>query len=132
MEDGKHSPSDLIHAAVDREVTIRVTDKQGQVSERTAIIDLYDSTPPLVPQQTVEMSAILGQPLPLTAEAIDAESPSLIYHWDLDPQTDSDSDGIMDNDIDASGSTITQNQRKGHTKLFALVNEAGASTKVTT
>ena len=120
-EDGKTFTFrfDSSYAAGDREVTIRVTDKQGQVSERTAIIDLYDSTPPLVPQQTVEMSAILGQPLPLTAEAIDAESPSLIYHWDLDPQTDSDSDGIMDNDIDASGSTITQNfQRKGHTKLF--------------
>lgn len=134
-EDGKTFTFrfDTSYAAGDREVTIRVTDKQGQVSERTAIIDLYDSTPPLVPQQTVEMSAILGQPLPLTAEAIDAESPSLIYHWDLDPQTDSDSDGIMDNDIDASGLTITQNfQKKGTYEIVCtIVNEAGASTKVT-
>ena len=86
-----------------------------------------------MPQQTVEMSAILGQPLPLTAEAIDAESPSLIYHWDLDPQTDSDSDGIMDNDIDASGLTITQNfQRKDLRNCLYHRKRSRSFNKVTT
>ena len=112
---------------------IRVTDKEGQVTERTAIIELYDSTPPMVPQQTMELTAILGQPIQLTAEAIDAESPTLTYFWDLDTKTDSNSDGIMDNDMDASGSAITQNfQQKGTYEIVCtIVNEAGASTQVT-
>ena len=134
-EDGKTFTFrfDSSYSAGSREVTIRVTDKEGQVTERTAIIELYDSTPPLVPQQTVERTVILGQPTTLTAEAIDAESPTLTYFWDLDTNTDSNSDGIMDNDIDASGSAITQTfQQKGTYEIVCtIVNEAGASTQVT-
>ncbi len=134
-EDGKTFTFrfDSSYSAGDREVKIRVTDKEGQVTERTAIIDLYDSTPPLVPQQTMELTAILGQPVQLMAEAIDAESPTLTYFWDLDTKTDSNSDGIMDNDMDASGSAITQNfQQKGTYEIVCtIVNEAGASTQVT-
>ena len=134
-EDGKTFTFrfDSSYSAGNREVTIRVTDKEGQVTERTAIIELYDSTPPLVPQQTMELTAILGQPIQLTAEAIDAESPTLTYFWDLDTKTDSNSDGIMDNDMDASGSAITQTfQQKGTYEIVCtIVNEAGASTQVT-
>ena len=134
-EDGKTFTFrfDSSFSAGNREVTIRVTDKEGQVTERTAIIELYDSTPPLVPQQTVERTVILGQPTTLTAEAIDAESPTLTYFWDLDTNTDSNSDGIMDNDMDASGSAITQTfQQKGTYEIVCtIVNEAGASTQVT-
>ena len=134
-EDGKTFTFrfDSSYSAGDREVMVRVTDKEGQVTERTAIIDLYDSTPPLVPQQTLELTAILGQPIQLTTEAIDAESPTLTYFWDLDTQTDSNLDGIMDNDMDASGSAITQNfQQKGTYEIVCtIVNEAGASTQVT-
>ena len=134
-EDGKTFTFrfDSSYSAGNREVTIRVTDKEGQVTERTAIIELYDSTPPLVPQQTVERTVILGQPTTLTAEAIDAESPTLTYFWDLDTNTDSNSDGIMDNDMDASGSAITQTfQQKGTYEIVCtIVNEAGTSTKVT-
>ena len=94
---------------------------------------MYDSTPPLVPQQTVETIAILGQPIQLTAEAIDAESPTLTYFWDFDIQTDANSDGIMNNDMDASGSSITEVfQQKGTYEIVCtIVNEAGASTQVT-
>ena len=134
-EDGKTFTFrfDSSYSAGNREVMIRVTDKEGQVTERTAIIDLYDSTPPLVPQQTMELTAILGQPIQLMAEAIDAESPTLTYFWDLDTKTDSNSDGIMDNDMDASGSAITQTfQQKGTYEIVCtIVNEAGASTQVT-
>ena len=134
-EDGKTFTFrfDSSYSAGNREVMIRVTDKEGQVTERTATIDLYDSTPPLVPQQTMELTAILGQPIQLMAEAIDAESPTLTYFWDLDTKTDSNSDGIMDNDMDASGSAIIQNfQQKGTYEIVCtIVNEAGASTQVT-
>ncbi|MEC9120654.1 MAG: zinc ribbon domain-containing protein [Candidatus Thermoplasmatota archaeon] len=134
-EDGKTFTFrfDSTYSAGDREVMIRVTDKEGQVTERTAIIELYDSTPPLVPQQTMELNAILGQPIQLTVEAIDAESPTLTYFWDIDTKTDTNSDGIMDNDMDASGAAITQNfQQKGTYEIVCtIVNEAGASTQVT-
>ena len=124
---------DSSYLAGNHDVTIRVTDNEGQVTERTAIIDLYDSTPPMVPQQTVETTAILGQPIQLTTEAIDAESPTLTYFWDLDIKTDANSDGIMDNDMDASGSSITEIfQQKGTYEIVCtIVNEAGASTQVT-
>ena len=124
---------DSSYLAGNHDVTIRVTDKEGQVTERTAIIDLYDSTPPLVPQQTVETIAILGQPIQLTAEAIDAESPTLTYFWDFDIQTDANSDGIMNNDMDASGSSITEvfEQKGTYEIVCTIVNEAGASTQVT-
>ena len=124
---------DSSYLAGNHDVTIRVTDNEGQVTERTAIIDLYDSTPPLVPQQTVETTAILGQPIQLSAEAIDAESPTLTYFWDLDIQTDANSDGIMNSDMDASGSSITEIfQQKGTYEIVCtIVNEAGASTQVT-
>ena len=124
---------DSSYLAGNHDVTIRVTDNEGQITERTAIIDLYDSTPPMVPQQTVETTAILGQPIQLTAEAIDAESPTLSYFWDLDIKTDANSDGIMDNDMDASGSSITEIfQQKGTYEIVCtIVNEAGASTQVT-
>ena len=124
---------DSSYLAGNHDVTIRVTDNEGQVTERNAIIDLYDSTPPMVPQQTVETTAILGQPIQLTTEAIDAESPTLTYFWDLDIKTDANSDGIMDNDMDASGSSITEIfQQKGTYEIVCtIVNEAGVSTQVT-
>ena len=87
----------------------------------------------MVPQQPLEVTAFVAQPHLLRTEAIDVESPTLTYFWDLDTQTDSNSDGIMDNDMDASGSAITQNfQQKGTYEIVCtIVNEAGASTQVT-
>ena len=55
---------DSSYLAGNHDVTIRVTDNEGQVTERTAIIDLYDSTPPLVPQQTVETVSYTHLTLP--------------------------------------------------------------------
>ena len=124
---------DSSYSPGEHEVTIRVTDKEGQVTERTAIIDLYDSTPPVVPQQTVETTVILGEPFQFTAEAMDAESPNLLYYWDFDTQTDANSDGIMDNDMDASGSAITRvfEERGTFEIVCTIVNDAGVSTQVT-
>ena len=124
---------DSSYSPGEHEVTIRVTDKEGQVTERTAIIDLYDSTPPVVPQQTVETTVILGEPFQFTAEAMDAASPNHLYYWDFDTQTDANSDGIMDNDMDASGSAITRvfEERGTFEIVCTIVNDAGVSTQVT-
>lgn len=121
------------YAPGDHEVKLRVTDRQGLVSEEVAIVDLYDSTPPVVPQQTVEMTVILGEPHQFRAEAIDIESPNLLYYWDFDVETDSDSDGVANNDIDASGAQVFQEfQKKGTFEVVCtIVNDAGVSTEVT-
>ncbi|MEC9478028.1 MAG: zinc ribbon domain-containing protein, partial [Candidatus Thermoplasmatota archaeon] len=68
-----------------------------------------------------------------TAEAMDAESPNLLYYWDFDTQTDANSDGIMDNDMDASGSAITRvfEERGTFEIVCTIVNDAGVSTQVT-
>ncbi len=117
----------------DHEVKLRVIDKQGLVTEEVAIVDLYDSTPPIVPEQTVEMTVILGEPHQFQAEAVDAESESLLYYWDFDVEVDSDSDGVADNDVDASGSKVIQDfQKRGTFQVVCtIVNDAGVSTEVT-
>ena len=124
---------DSSYTAGNHEVTIRVTDKEGQITEKSANVELYDSTPPLVPRQTEEVSVILGQPFTFTAEAIDEESSSLVYSWDLDVNTDSDLDGIKNNDVDESGSSITQifNQKGTFEVVCTVVNEGGVSTQIT-
>ena len=117
----------------DHEVKLRVTDKEDQVTEKIAIIDLYDSTPPIVPEQTVEMTVILGEPHQFHAEAMDAESPNMQFYWDFDAEIDSDADGIADNDIDASGEKVIQDfQNRGTFQVICtVVNDAGVSTQVT-
>ena len=117
----------------DHEVKLRVTDKEDQVTEKIAIIDLYDSTPPIVPEQTVEMTVIMGEPHQFHAEAMDAESPNIQFYWDFDAEIDSDADGIADNDIDASGEKVIQDfQNRGTFQVICtVVNDAGVSTQVT-
>ena len=117
----------------DHEVKLRVTDKESQITEKIAIIDLYDSTPPIVPEQTVEMTVILGEPYQFNAEAMDAESPNMQFYWDFDAETDSDDDGITDNDVDASGAKVIQDfQIRGTIQVICtVVNDAGVSTQVT-
>ena len=117
----------------DHEVKLRVTDKEDQVTEKIAIIDLYDSTPPIVPEQTVEMTVIMGEPHQFHAEAMDAESPNIQFYWDFDAEIDSDADGIADNDIDASGEKVIQDfQNRGTFQVICtVVNDAGVSTQIT-
>ena len=99
---------------------------------------LTDSTNPvtmggIVPEQTVEMTVILGEPYQFNAEAMDAESPNMQFYWDFDAETDSDDDGITDNDVDASGAKVIQDfQIRGTIQVICtVVNDAGVSTQVT-
>ena len=117
----------------EHEVKLRVIDRQGLMTEEIAIIDLYDSTPPIVAEQTIEMTVILGEPHQFQAEAMDAESPNLLYYWDFDVEVDSDSDGVPDNDVDASGPKVIQDFQKRGTfqVLCTIVNDAGVSTEIT-
>ncbi len=87
-------------------ITLRVTDRSGLSSEDTAIVSLYDSTPPVSDEYEEETSTVIGETTRLSIAFSDPESTNLYYSWDFDAMTDSDGDGDADNDEDASGPVV--------------------------
>ena len=84
-------------------ITLRVTDLSGMVSEDTASIQLFDSSPPIEGAYDESQSTIIGEAITLEIPFEDEESQNLYYSWDFDAQVDSDGDGDEDNDEDAVG-----------------------------
>ena len=88
-------------------ITLRVTDKAGLITDDTAIINLYDPTPPTIDSVFIsELQIVVGQAYPFSVPATDLESTNLIYRWDFDRDFDSDGDGITSNDIQGVGPTV--------------------------
>ena len=87
-------------------VTMRATDNSGRVSEDTATVSLYDSTPPSIGDNPTEISLQIGQTFRFEANASDSESPDLMFTWDLDDSVDSDLDGDSRNDADKFGDSV--------------------------
>ena len=84
-------------------ITLRVTDLSGMVSEDTASIQLFDSSPPVEGAYDGSQSTVIGETITLEIPFEDDESQNLYYSWDFDAQVDSDGDGDEDNDEDAVG-----------------------------
>ena len=84
-------------------ITLRVTDLSGMVSEDTASIQLFDSSPPVEGAYDGSQSTVIGETITLEIPFEDDESQNLYYSWDFDAQVDSDGDGDEDNDGDAVG-----------------------------
>ena len=84
-------------------ITLRVTDLSGMVSEDTASIQLFDSSPPVEGAYDGSQSTIIGETITLEIPFEDDESQNIYYSWDFDAQVDSDGDGDEDNDEDAVG-----------------------------
>ena len=84
-------------------ITLRVTDLSGMVSEDTASIQLFDSSPPIEGAYDESQSTVIGETITLEIPFEDEESQNLYYSWDFDAQVDSDGDGDEDNDEDAVG-----------------------------
>lgn len=115
-------------------VTLRVTDSSGLISEADVNVDLYDSSPPIVPAATEEISVVLGTPHVFTPEAIDPESPILNFSWDFDVETDGeDFDSDPTNDVDQIGDQVTYSfQSRGtYQVVCTITNEEGISTQIT-
>jgi len=108
-------------------VTMRATDKSGRVSEDTATISLYDSTPPAIGDNPTEITLQIGQTFRFEANASDTESPDLMFIWDLDDSVDADSDGDSRNDADKFGpSVLWSYEDSGPTTVVCRIeNEAG-------
>ena len=84
-------------------ITLRVTDLSGMVSEDTASIQLFDSSPPVEGGYDESQSTVIGETITLEIPFEDDESQNLYYSWDFDAQVDSNGDGDEDNDEDAVG-----------------------------
>ena len=108
-------------------ITLRVTDRSGMSSEDTAIVSLYDSTPPVADEYEEESSTVIGETTRLSIGFADPESTNLFFTWDFDAMTDSDGDGDTDNDDDASGPVILHSfDEIGVYRVICRVqNEAG-------
>jgi len=87
-------------------ITLRATDNSGMVSEDSATINLYDSTPPVIGIYQEEVTLLIGQTFRFEANVSDGESNNLLFSWDFDDSTDSDSDGDPRNDDDGFGDSV--------------------------
>ncbi len=111
---------------------MEVTDASGMVSNSTANLTVYDATPPSVNNPIVELTKSTGESITLVASAIDPESVSLGYSWDIDVNVDSDGDGITNNDPDLSGPTFTSSFSKVgiYSLICTVTNDNGLETKI--
>ena len=85
-------------------VNLTVTDNSGNFATTTATVVVDDSSIPSLSNTATDAlpkSATKGKPLTLNIDASDAydKSYQLTYHWDLNPQVDSDGNGDATDDL---------------------------------
>ena len=88
-------------------VTLRVTDLSGMITEDTASIQVFDSSPPVEGDYDDSQSSVVGEMITLEVPFEDDESENIHYSWDFDALVDSDGDGDEDNDEDAVGPSVS-------------------------
>ena len=93
-----------------------------------------DSSIPSLNQQSIEQlpsSTIEGESLTLSIDAIDAydQSYQLVYHWDLNPSSDSDANGDPTDDPDYIGSSVDVKFDQGGRKdiVVTVFDQSGNS-----
>ena len=65
-------------------IRMEVTDASGMTSNSTSNLTVYDATPPSVNNAIVEITRFTDDTITLEALAVDPESESLGYSWDVD------------------------------------------------
>ncbi len=93
------------------QVNLTVTDNSGNFATTTATVVVDDSSIPSLSNAATDAlpkSATEGKTLTLNIDASDAydKSYQLTYHWDLNPQVDSDSNGDATDDPDYVGPSV--------------------------
>ena len=93
------------------EVNLTVTDNSGNTATTTATVVVDDASIPNFVQQSIQelpSSSVEDESITLSINAIDAydQSYQLTYHWDLNPTSDSDSNGDPTDDPDYVGSSV--------------------------
>jgi hypothetical protein len=119
------------YAAGLHSITLRATDNSGMVSEDSATINLYDSTPPVIGTHQEEVALQIGQTFRFEANVSDDESNNLLFSWDFDDNTDSDSDGDPRNDDDGFGDSVlwSYDTSGPMTVVCQVENDAGLVTE---
>ena len=92
-------------------VNLTVTDNSGNTATSTATVVVDDSSIPNLSPQAIEnlpTSVVEDGTLTLSIDATDAydKSYQLTYHWDLNPDVDSDNNGDSTDDPDYVGSSV--------------------------
>ena len=93
------------------QVNLTVTDNSGNLATTTATVVVDDSSIPSLSNSATDAlpkSATEGKTLTLNIDASDAydKSYQLTYHWDLNPQVDSDGNGDATDDPDYVGPSV--------------------------
>ena len=116
------------------QVNLTVVDNSGNSATTTAVVVVDDSSIPSLNQQSIEQlpsSTIEGESLTLSIDAIDAydQSYQLIYHWDLNPNSDSDANGDPTDDPDFIGSSVDVEFEQGGRKdiVVTVFDQSGNS-----
>ena len=116
------------------QVNLTVVDNSGNSATTTAIVVVDDSSIPSLNQQSIEQlpsSTIEGESLTLSIDAIDAydQSYQLVYHWDLNPSSDSDANGDPTDDPDYIGSSVDVKFDQGGRKdiVVTVFDQSGNS-----
>ena len=116
------------------QVNLTVVDNSGNSATTTAIVVVDDSSIPSLNQQSIEQlpsSTIEGESLTLSIDAIDAyDQPyQLTYHWDLNPNSDSDANGDPTDDPDFIGSSVDVEFEQGGRKdiVVTVFDQSGNS-----
>ncbi|MCH2648879.1 MAG: PKD domain-containing protein [Candidatus Poseidoniaceae archaeon] len=116
------------------QVNLTVVDNSGNSATTTAIVVVDDSSIPSLNQQSIEQlpsSTIEGESLTLSIDAIDAydQSYQLVYHWDLNPSSDSDANGDPTDDPDYIGSSVDVEFDQGGRKdiVVTVFDQSGNS-----
>ena len=116
------------------QVNLTVVDNSGNSATTTAIVVVDDSSIPSLNQQSIEQlpsSTIEGESLTLSIDAIDAydQSYQLVYHWDLNPSSDSDANGDPTDDPDYVGSSVDVEFDQGGRKdiVVTVFDQSGNS-----
>jgi hypothetical protein len=91
------------------EVTLTVTDASGNTNSTTTVVVVIDNTLPVLQQSGLNVlpaSGMIDQSIACVVEAVDPfdDASLLRYHWDLNPELDSDGNGDARDDPDRIGS----------------------------
>ncbi|RPG76558.1 MAG: hypothetical protein CBE08_002275 [Euryarchaeota archaeon TMED248] len=92
-------------------LVLTVADPAGNSNSISKNIVVNDDSDPVLDQSKLELladSGVEGTPLKFSASAIDSydQSYQLTYHWDLDPNVDSDGNGNNNDDPNFVGSEV--------------------------
>jgi len=114
------------------EVLLTVTDASGNTNTSETTVTVVDNTLPVLQQSTINILPSSGMTNEAIRCSVSANDPFddltvLRYHWDLNPELDSDGNGDVRDDPDRTGSSadITFKQAGSYTVVVTVFDPSG-------